>query len=209
MKRNNNNKLQKIGLTGGIGAGKSTVSARFAALGAHIIDADSISRNALRTNGPCYEEVISLFGHEIVQADGSFDRAAISSRIFADESLRLSLNSIVHPYVLRTMHMACNDLLSRDPDAIVIFDIPLLFECGADADMDCVIVVTASDDVRIERICKRDATSREKALSRIEAQIPQHEQAVRADFVIDNSGTLDELFAQIDAIFSLLRGGSQ
>jgi len=209
MKQNNSLKFQKIGLSGGIGAGKSTVSERLRFLGAKITDADKISKTALDTFGPCYNDVIALFGTEIVRADASLDRAVIAQKIFSNESLRLALNEIIHPYVLKTMHEQCDSYLNEDPNAIVVFDVPLLIECGAYKDMDKNIIVIADDLARIHRICKRNGTTPDEAKSRIRSQIPQEEQCTYADYVIDNSGTLEELYRQVDAVFAALRGGAE
>lgn len=207
MKQSNQIHPQKIGLTGGIGAGKSTVSERLRSLGAHIIDADAISRNALSTYGPCYDEVVALFGTEIIREDASIDRSVVADMVFSDESKRLALNDIVHPYVLHTMHKECSEVIAADPNALVIFDIPLLIECGAYRDMDCNLVVTAPDQVRVERICNRDKSNPEEAWARIRSQIPQETQCRYADYIIDNSGTLEELYSQVDAIYAELCGG--
>lgn len=206
MKQSENRPIQKVGLTGGIGAGKSTVSNRLRSLGAKIIDADEISRDALSTHGPCYDAVVELFGTDVICEDDSLDRAAIARMIFSDEKKRLALNNIVHPYVLRTMHETCETILQKDPNAIVVFDIPLLIECGAYREMDCNIVVVADDLARIHRICKRNGTTPEEAASRIRSQIPQEEQCKYADHVLDNSGTIEELYRQIDALYSTLCG---
>ena len=206
MKPSNTSLKQKIGLTGGIGAGKTTVSNRLRMLGAKVIDADEISRNALMTYGPCYSAVIELFGTEILKQDASIDRTAIATRIFSDESMRIALNNIVHPYVLETMHAECNTILKKEPNAIVVFDIPLLIECGAYRDMDYNIVIIADDLARIHRICKRNGVSAEEARARIQSQIPQDVQCTYADYVIDNSGSLDMLYRQTDAIYAKIRG---
>jgi len=207
MKQNKHVHPQKIGLTGGIGAGKSTVSNRLRMLGAHIIDADAISRNALSTHGPCYDAVIALFGTQIIREDDSIDRAMVADLIFSDETKRLALNDIVHPYVLGTMHQECNEIIAANPDALVIFDIPLLIECGAYQDMDCNLVVTTPDEIRVERICKRNHTTKEEAWARIQSQIPQEEQCLYADYIIDNGGTLEELYQRVDEIYAELCGG--
>ena len=158
------------------------------------------------TYGPCYSAVIELFGPEILKQDASINRATVAARIFSDESMRIALNNIVHPYVLETMHAECDMILEKEPNAIVVFDIPLLIECGAYLDMDCNIVIIADDLARIHRICKRNGISAEEARARIQSQIPQDEQCMYADFVIDNSGSLDMLYRQTDAIYAKILG---
>lgn len=205
MRQSSGEKGGKIGLTGGIGAGKSTVAARLAALGAHVIDADAISRAALARDGACYGEALALFGPEIVKEDGEIDRPAVAARIFSDEAARQRFNAIVHPYVLNTMFAACEGILRREENGLVVFDVPLLFECGADRRMDANVVVVAEDALRIARICRRSGMSEEAARARIRSQISQREQMARADYVIDNSGGLDALYAQVDRVYAALR----
>ncbi len=200
-------RYRKLGLTGGIGAGKSTAAEYFKRCGATVLDADAISRNALKTGGACYDAVVQAFGNGIVQNDGSIDRAMLASIVFSDESARRKLNSIVHPYVLETMESEAERLLEADPNATVIFDVPLLFECGLDRRMDGNIVVVAEDAVRIARIRARDGVDEAAARARIASQISQREQATRGDFVLDNGGTVSELHTQIDRLLSRIREG--
>lgn len=200
-------RYRKLGLTGGIGAGKSTAAEYFKRCGATVLDADAISRNALKTGGACYDAVVQAFGNGIVQNDGSIDRAMLASIVFSDESARRKLNSIVHPYVLETMESEAERLLEADPNATVIFDVPLLLECGLDRRMDGNIVVVAEDAVRIARIRARDGVDEAAARARIASQISQREQAARGDFVLDNGGTVSELHTQIDRLLSRIREG--
>ena len=136
-----------IGLTGSIGAGKSTVSERFRQLGALVLDADAISRSALERGGCCYTAAIGLFGDEIVRADGSIDRKRVAALIFADEALRQQLNALIHPAVQAEMlRLAAAE---KDLHRPVIFDVPLLFESGWERMMHRTIVVTAADAARL------------------------------------------------------------
>ena len=193
-----------IGLTGSIGAGKSTVSERFRQLGALVLDADAISRSALERGGCCYAAAIGLFGDEIVRADGSIDRKRVAALIFADEALRQQLNALIHPAVQAEMlRLAAAEKDLRRP---VIFDVPLLFESGWEGMMHRTIVVTAEDAVRMQRVCARDGCTEAEAMARVRAQMPQEEKARRADFVVENSGDLNALYEQVDALYARLCG---
>ena len=205
MKQNNGNKCRKVGLTGGIGAGKSTVAARLAMLGAHVLDADAISRAALDKDGACYAAVVEAFGPGVVKENGEIDRPAVSAVIFSDEAARRKLNAIVHPHVIDSLFTACGAIAAREENPIVVFDVPLLIECGLDREMDRNIVVVAEDAVRVTRICKRNGIGEDAARARMQSQISQQEQAQHADFVIDNSGDFATLYAAIDRVFAALQ----
>lgn len=199
------NMLQRIGLTGGIGAGKSTVSSRFRALGAFVLDADAISRSLLEPEGGCFDAVRALFPAAMGE-DGRLNRAHIAKEVFSDPHKRKALNNIVHPAVIARMHLLADEHLRIVPEGMVIFDVPLLIECGMHTDMDCVILVVADDPVRIERIIRRDGCTAEQAEARFSAQMAQDEKRRYADFIIDNSGTLEQLYDQVDSLYAGLTG---
>ena len=195
----------KIGLTGGIGSGKSTVARRFAELGASVYSADEISRRALDPGEPCYQRVINEFGESILAADGTINRKALASIVFSDEQKRKQLNEIIHPFVIEQLFSRAKDELSGREHAIAIFDIPLLFESGLDAQMDRTLVVACDEQERIRRIVERDRVTPKHAIARIRAQMPEEERWQRADYVLENSGSLDELIRQVDALYHLLK----
>lgn len=195
MKRLNR---QIIGLTGSIGSGKSTASAKLASLGAHVLDADAVSRGLLEPDGACYQEVIQAFGDDIVRIDGSIDRSALGRIVFSDEAKRLRLNGIVHPRVCRSMMEQARMLVSDDPLTPVILDVPLLFECGMEKDMDETVLVYTDDTVRLERILARDHCTIEDARARMDSQMPQEQKRQLADIILDNSGTREELYSQLE-----------
>lgn len=197
---------QKIGLTGGIGAGKSTVSARLRSLGAFVQDADGISRRLLDVDGACYDLVAALFP-EALLGDGRLDRGRIAASVFSDPGKRLALNDIVHPAVIARMHADADAYLVRHPKGMVIFDVPLLIECGMHRDMDRVILVIAEDEARMRRILLRDGCTREQAEARFAAQMPQREKLPFADDIIDNSGDMAQLYEQVDRLYAMLLGG--
>jgi dephospho-CoA kinase len=194
-----------IGLTGGIGSGKSTVARRFAELGATVYSADELARQALEPGESCYQRVINEFGESILTADGTINRKALAKIVFFDEKQRQKLNEIIHPYVIETLFSRAEAELSNKSGAIAIFDVPLLFESGLDAQMDKTITVSCEESERVHRIIARDQASPEQALQRIRAQMPEEERRQRADYILDNNGSVDELICQVDALFELLK----
>jgi len=195
----------KIGLTGGIGSGKSTVARRFAELGASVYSADEIARRALEPGEPCYQSVIDAFGASILSADGRIDRKALAAIVFSDEQKRKQLNEIIHPFVIEQLFSRAKNELSGHEHSIAIFDIPLLFESRLDAQMDRTVVVACDEQERVRRIVERDRVSSEHALARIRAQMPEEERRQRANYVLENNGSLDDLIRQIDALYNLLK----
>lgn len=194
---------KRIGLTGGIGAGKSTAAERFRALGALVLDADEISRACLKKGGACYGDVVSLFGGDILQPDGEIDRRKLAGIVFANAVKRNKLNAIVHPYVIETMFRLAEETLGQC-GGVAVFEAPLLFESGMHERMDSNILVTCSEEQRLERIQKRDNTTRQAALARIRAQMPEEEKRLLADDILENNGTFEQLNAQIDALWRRL-----
>jgi len=190
-----------FGLGGGIGTGKSTVSDRFRLLGAAVLDADAHARHALDRDGCCYKETVALFGDTILRGDGSIDRKAVADRVFADEVLRLQLNAIVHPAVQKQMWEQASLIRPHIP---VIFDVPLLFESGWHRFMCKNIVVTAPEPIRIRRVCARDGCSQEQVHARINAQMPQEEKRLLADYELQNDGDFESLYAQVDELYRIL-----
>ena len=197
-------RIRILGLTGGIGAGKSTVSARLSALGAYVLDADAISRKLLEPNGGCFLPVVDAFGHDILRADGSINRGALAAIVFTDANAREKLESIVHPAVKVEMCARAQQILHDAPNALIVFDVPLLIESGMQTLTDAVLLVTAPEETRIARIAARDALDASAAKQRIAAQMPDAEKLRYADFVLDNSGTLDALYTKLDALYASL-----
>lgn len=188
----------RIGLTGGIGAGKSSVSGRLDALGATVLDADAISRSLLVPDSACGNEVLALFGDGVLTDEGQFDRRKIAELVFNDNQKRTALNGIIHPRVLERMQ----SLATQAPrDSVVIFDVPLLIESGFHRNVDHVAVVTAADTLRIQRIMARDCCTMDQALARITMQIPQEEQILHAHDIIQNDTDLEALYRQTDALY--------
>ena len=195
----------KIGLTGGIGSGKTTAAGRFAALGARVYHADEISRHALDPCSECYSSVIETFGMDVVQDDGEIDRRRLGAIVFADESKRRVLNSIIHPYVINELLSSAEKDLQKDPNGVAVFEVPLLFESGMDAQMDATIVVVCDEEARIRRVMERDQLSREQVLSRVRAQMPEEEKRKRADYILENNGSHEQLLQQVDVLYATLK----
>lgn len=194
-------KRNYIGLTGGIGAGKSTVAARFALLGAAVIDADAISRRALEPDGCCYAGVVQLFGPGVLGPDGRIDRGRVASLVFSDAALRERLNALVHPAVQREMLARADEAGER---RLVVFDVPLLFESGWQSLMYRTVLVVAGEDTCVARVCRRDGCTPAAAAARIRAQMPQQDKVALADHVLENDGTPEALYPQVDALYARL-----
>ncbi len=192
----------RVGLTGGIGAGKSEVSRRLAAQGAVLIDADAIARAMVAPGTPGLAEVIAGFGAEVLGADGELDRGRLGEIVFADPAKLAVLNGIIHPLVGRRMREIES---AAAPDAIVVHDVPLIAENKLAAGYDLVVVVDASTRARLDRLVHRRGMAREQAEARMAAQASRKERLAIADIVIDNSGSLAELDRQVRDLWSELR----
>jgi len=184
-----------VGLTGGIGAGKSAVAARLAAHGAIVIDADQLARDAVAPGSAGLADVVAEFGPQLLAADGSLDRAALSRLVFGDEDARRRLEAIIHPRVRgRTAELVA----AAPADAVVVNDVPLLIEAGLAQAYHLVIVVLAAEATRVLRLVHDRGMSRDEAYARIRAQAGDEQRRAVADVLITNDGSLDELHAQVD-----------
>jgi len=187
--------MLEVGLTGGIGSGKSSVADRLVAKGAHLIDADAIARELQAPGGAVMEAMVGHFGPQIVAEDGTLNRQAVADIVFNDKDELEALNKLVHPAINREMRDRRRAL--ADTDATVILDIPLLIESGH-ANLGGVIVVDTPVEVAVERLVAHRGFSEEDALARMANQVSREDRLEKADFVVDNSGTLDDLDDQID-----------
>lgn len=189
----------KIGLTGSIACGKTTVSAYLRQKGYAVIDADAISHALTAPGGRALPALREAFGESIFDGD-VLNRRALGSMIFAEPQKRAQLNAILHPMIISQFDA---ELLAHDaPDTLVFGDVPLLFECGMEKTFDRIWVVNVREDIQIARLMERDALSKEDALARIRAQMPAFEKCRRADAVIDSSGTIEETRMQIDRLIA-------
>ena len=196
--------MQRIGLTGGIAAGKSVVARRFTELGAVVIDADELARLAVRPGTSGYDEVVGAFGPQVVGSDGALDRAALGRMVFADEAARRRLEAIVHPQVRRLAAEREAAAAAADPAAVVVHDIPLLVETGQADSFGVVVVVAAPAALRVDRLVRLRGMPRPDAQARVAAQASDDEREAAADVVLDGTGTDDELRAQGDALWQRL-----
>ena len=193
-----------VGLTGGIGSGKSTVSSLLVERGAVLIDADAIVRELQAPGGEAFVKMVERFGSGIVAADGTLDRPAVAAVVFADAEARKDLNAIIHPLVGR--EMATRMAAQAETDNIVVLDIPLLAERGGKGayPVAAIVVVDCPVDVAVARLVAYREFSEDDARARIAAQISREERCAIADRVIDNSGSLDALAPQVDDLWTWL-----
>jgi len=190
-----------IGVTGGIGSGKSLLTACFNWKGVPSLDADEIARFALTPASECFDRAISVFGEKALRADGTADRAYIASRIFSDPLLRSELNGVIHPYVRE-------ELLNRTETSgapLIVWDVPLLFESGLDAFCACTIAVLCDEQIRIARVIDRDGASEAQARSRIRAQITDAERADRASYTISNESDIASFVRKASNLIERIR----
>ena len=190
-----------LGVTGGIGAGKSTVLRMLARLGAETVDADDIARDVLARDTPAYGDVVQRFGRQILTADREIDRSALGSIVFRDPDARKALEDITHPRIIARIRSLIDRFRDNPPscEAVLALEIPLLLECGLEHVVDQVMVVAAEQETQLDRLTSRSIASREEALRRIDAQMPLAHKIERADKVIWNDGTLQALEGSVRA----------
>jgi dephospho-CoA kinase len=188
----------RIGLTGGIGSGKSTVARLLAQRGARVIDADQLAREVVAAGTPGLAAVVAAFGGDVLTDGGELDRPALAAVVFGDPAARAALDAIVHP---RVRARAVEAIAAMPADAVVVQDIPLLVETGQAGSFDLVVVVEAELETRVARLVGR-GLSEEDARARIAAQAGDAERRAVADVVLDNSGTPDQLAAQVDRLWA-------
>jgi dephospho-CoA kinase len=187
-----------IGLTGGIGSGKSTVSARLAELGARVIDADAITRELQEPGTEVFATIVDRFGEGVVAEDGTLDRPALAAVVFADPEELKALNGIVHPAV--GVEIAERLAEAAGTDDVVILDVPLLVESGRD-DMAATVVVDLDPEEAVRRLVEHRGFTEDDARARIRRQASREDRLAKADRVLDNAGTVAELLAQVDALW--------
>lgn len=193
----------RVGLTGGIASGKSTVSAILAELGAVVIDADLLAREVVARGTPGLAAVVDEFGDAVLTPEGDLDRPAMGRIVFGDAGARKRLEAIIHPLV----HRRGAELEAEAPgDAVVVHDIPLLAEGGRASSFDAVVVVDSPSEVQVERMVRDRGWSREEAEARIAAQATREERRAIATHVIDNTGSLEDLRARVEQVYAALRG---
>jgi len=198
----------RVGLTGGIACGKSTIAKMFADLGAYVVQSDQIAHELYRRGEPVYAEVVKRFGSSIVKPDGEIDRAKLGAIAFGENRVE-ELNQIVHPAVIQHQSRWIFDVASKEPDAIAMIEAALIFEAGTNTRFEKMIVVTCAPEQKVARFAQRtgmdEAAARAEVERRSKAQWPDEEKVKRADYLIDNSGPLKETDAQVKKIFTELR----
>jgi len=212
--------MLNVGLTGGIASGKSVVGEMFVALGAHLVQADRIAHSLMQPGELVYNEVVRHFGREILNPDGSVNRSKLAEVAFgpatAPQGQRASrideLNRIVHPVVIRSQDEWMEEMGRQDPQAVAIVEAALILEAGAGERFDRLIVVTCSAEQRVARFAARQKidleAARKEVTRRMAAQLPDEEKIKAADFVIDNSGSLDQTREQVRAVWEQLRAAA-
>ena len=214
--------MLRVGLTGGLGSGKSTVAQMFAAHGVHVISADEVGRKLMQPGEAVYQRIVDHFGPEVVSSDGTLNRPLLADLAFRQGKLD-ELNRIVHPPVIAAQEAWIDDVFAQDPDAIAMIESALIFEAGDSGSVpgwrdrfDRVVLVTAPDEVKIQRFLERLAAGKQlepekrmqlerDARARLAQQIPDSKKIPRSDYVIDNGGPLEETQQQVDEVFSSLR----
>ncbi len=221
--------MLRVGLTGGLGSGKSTVAAMLRSLGAYVIEADALGRALMEPGQGVYAAIVRALGPGVVSADGRLDRARLAELAFKDGRLS-ELNAIVHPAVIEAQREWMNEVFARDPKAVAVVESALIFEVARDARargeresvladwrqrIDRIVLVTAPDEVKIARYAAKIAalgagreTAEADARLRLAQQIPDAEKAAKSDYVLDNSGDREALRAQVDALWERLKTGS-
>lgn len=196
-----------VGLTGGLGAGKTTVARLLAERGAVVVDADELARKSLDPGTPGFEQACDLFGRDILDEGGRIDRKELAARVFADESKRRALESITHPEVFRLLAETVEEV--RGTSAVVVFDAALIVETGFHSVVDALVVVTAPEDAQVERAMQERGMSEEEARARIASQADPAAREAMADIVIRNDGDLGTLADRVEELWQELRHRSR
>jgi dephospho-CoA kinase len=203
--KDNGSKMLRVGLTGSIGVGKSFVSSVFEELGCRVLDADKTAREVVAAGSSGLRAVAEAFGDQILQPDGTLDRAQLGAIVFGNEAKRLLLNSILHPFIIAAQDGQLRAWEEQDPGGIAIVDAALMIESGGYKRFDKLIVVHCRPEIQLERLMARNQISREEALRRIALQMPQEEKKRYADFLIDTSAGFDDTRDQTAEIHQQLR----
>lgn len=193
-----------VALTGGIASGKTTVAGMFQSLGAPLIDSDLLAHQAIMPQGEAYQDVLAVFGPEILNDDRTINRGRLGAIVFGNSVRRQLLNSIVHPVVIRSINALVSEYRTEGHQ-VVLIDIPLLYEAGSASDFDFVVLVYVPADLQKGRLLARNRElSAAEAEKRLSAQLPIESKVEQAHFVIDNSGTIEQTRAQVEKIWHIL-----
>lgn len=199
-----------VGITGGIACGKTTVSDLLTEKGAIPINADEIGHQLLKADSPVIHELTGAFGDDILEASGDVSRKKLGAIVFQDRTARERLNSILHPLIIQRSRARARQLVTEDPTCVVLLDAPLLIEAGAYDTVDLIVVVTASPETQLRRTLERSIAqgrplTETEVQARIDAQMPVTEKIKYADIVIENDGTLEDLYRQVDELWERIQ----
>jgi len=194
-----------VGLTGGVATGKSTVAKMFKQCGAVVIDADQLARDAVKPGKPAWREIVNTFGKTVLNADRTLNRHELGAVVFRNRTKRRWLERIIHPRVAREQARLTKQAAKKDPQAVVIYDVPLLFEAGIDKRVDKTLVVTADRTTQMARLKKRNGLSRAEAIRRIKSQMPLAKKRRRADYALDGTRPRKTLVKQVSHLFKQLQ----
>jgi dephospho-CoA kinase len=193
---------KKIALTGGIATGKTTVANKFRDLGAIILDADQYARQAVKPGTASFAGLRDLIGPAYFNPDGTLRRRELRLRIIQEPSLRQDIDAVLHPYIIQAMQAEWEKLKEHDPQAVIIFDIPLLFEGGFEKDFDIVILVYSSPEVQVQRLIQRDKVSRSEAEHTLRIQLPIDSKKASSDYIIENCGDIEKTLKQVEQLWA-------
>jgi dephospho-CoA kinase len=198
-----------LGLTGGIATGKSTVAQMFKQCGAFIIDADQLAREVVRPGKPAWREIVKEFGKNILKPNRSINRRLLAQIVFHDRRRLRTLERIIHPRVANAQQRLARQIAERSPEAVLVYEVPLLFESGAHKRVDKIVVVTADRETQIASLKRRDGLTRAEALRRIKHQMPLARKVRRADVVLDGTGNKPTVRKEVRRLIRSLHRGSR
>lgn len=193
-----------VGLTGGLATGKSSVARLFQDFGAIVIDADVFAREAVEPGRPAWRDIVRVFGKKVLQSDRTLDRRTLGRIVFGNRAKLKQLGAIVHPRVAREQNRLTREIARKDPDAVIIYDAPVLIEAGAHKRVNKIIVVAADQATQIKRLCNRSHFSRAEALRRIRSQLPLAQKIKLADYVIDGTLSFEQTKNEVQRIYAEL-----
>ncbi len=194
-----------VGLTGGVATGKSTVARMFERCGAHIIDADLLARQVVEPGKPAWRAIVKAFGPQILNADRTLNRAALGEIVFRNKVKLRRLERLIHPPVARKQERLAKTFARTHPQAVIVYEVPLLFEAGVDRRVDRIVVVAANREIQIARLKRRNGFTRTEALRRIKSQLPIEQKAAAADYLLDGRTPRPRLAVQVKRLYRELR----
>jgi len=194
-----------VGLTGGLATGKSAVARLFQDCGAVVLDADVLARQLVEPGKPAWRDIVRAFGRQVLSPDRSLDRHALAKIVFRNRAKLKKLNAIVHPRVAREQTRLTREIARKDPDAVILYDAPVLIEAGAHKRMDKIVVVSADQETQIKRLRNRNHLSRTEALRRIQSQLPLAQKVKLADYVIDGTLSFEQTKNEVQRIYDELQ----